>query len=95
MENYRLTYLDAKAKAKIFNEYAENFESQLIVNEGFNPSNGVLYIVLENGIHICASYAKTDVFFVIKNDDSEDGQITFYDIDQLKNYLSTLKTSKA
>lgn len=89
MKNCRLTYLDAKAKAKILNDYAENFESQLIIDEGFNPSNGVLYIVLENGIHICASYAKTDVFYVILND-SEDGYISFYNIDQLKNYLENL-----
>lgn len=81
-----LNYLDAKSRAKVWNEYAENFESQFIINEGFNPSNGVFYIELENGIHICASYSRSEVFYAIL-DDSEDGQISFYSIQELENYL--------
>ena len=80
-------YLDAKAKAKVWNAYAENFESEFIIDEGFNPSNGIVYLALENGIHICASYSKSEVFYVILND-SEDGQISFYSIEELETYLT-------
>lgn len=81
-------YLDAKSKAKVWNAYAENFESEFIINEGFNPSNGVVYMALENGIHICASYSRSEVFYAILNDSAEDGQITFYSIEELNEYLN-------
>jgi hypothetical protein len=83
-------YLDARSKAKVWNAYADNFESEYIIDEGFNPSNGVVYIALENGIHICSSYSKSEVFFAILNN-SDDGQISFYRIEELNEYLNKIK----
>lgn len=79
-------YLEAKGKSKVWMAYAEHFASEEILDEGFNPNSGYVYIALENGVTIASSFGQ-DVDFIIY--DEEEGQEMFlYSIDELNNYLN-------
>lgn len=79
-------YLEAKGKSKVWMAYAEHFASEEILEEGFNPNSGYVYIALENGVTIASSFGQ-DVDFIIY--DEEEGQEMFlYSIDELNNYLN-------
>lgn len=79
-------YLEAKGKSKVWMAYAEHFSSEEILEEGFNPNSGYVYIALENGVTIASSFGQ-DVDFIIY--DEEEGQEMFlYSIDELNMYLN-------
>ena len=87
-----MAYLDAKSKSVVWSAYAEHFASEEIMEEGFNLSNGVVYIALENGVTICSSFGQ-EVFFVVFDDSDSDersmyGEISFYSIEELNEYLN-------
>lgn len=79
-------YLEAKGKSKVWMAYAEHFASEEILEEGFNPNSGYVYIALENGVTIASSFGQ-DVDFIIY--DEEEGQEMFlYSIEELNMYLN-------
>lgn len=79
-------YLEAVGKSKVWMAYAEHFANEEILEEGFNPNSGYVYIALENGVTIASSFGQ-DVDFIIY--DEEEGQEMFlYSIDELNEYLN-------
>jgi len=79
-------YLEAKGKSKVWAAYANHFASEEILEEGFNPNSGYVYIALENGVTIASSFGQ-DVDFIIY--DEEEGQEMFlYSIEELNMYLN-------
>lgn len=79
-------YLEAKGKSKVWMAYAQHFASEEILEEGFNPNSGYVYIALENGVTIASSFGQ-DVDFIIY--DEEEGQEMFlYSIEELNMYLN-------
>lgn len=85
-----LGYLDAKSKSIVWAAYAEHFAGEEIMEEGYNSSNGVIYMALENGVTIASSFGQ-DVFFVVFDDSEEKsvyGEISFYSINELNEYLN-------
>lgn len=79
-------YLEAKGKSKVWMAYAEHFASEEILDEGFNPNSGYVYIALENGVTIASSFGQ-DVDFIIY-DETEGQEMFLYSIDELNNYLN-------
>lgn len=79
-------YLEAVGKSKVWMAYAEHFASEEILEEGFNPNSGYVYIALENGVTI-ASLLGGDVDFIIY-DETEGQEMFLYSIDELNNYLN-------
>jgi hypothetical protein len=74
--NSEIAFCEAKGLSKVFAAYAANCASETIMEVGFNPNSGYVYIALENGVSICSmlgndcDYLVTDFF---------DGEETFYD----------------
>jgi len=85
-ENFSVAYLEAKGKAIIWNAYAENFASEDIMEEGFNPNSGYVYLALENGVTIASSFGQ-DVEFIVY-DHETDEEMFFDSINELNNYLN-------
>lgn len=52
--NSEVAYCEAKGLSKVFAAYAANCASETIMEVGFNPNSGYVYIALENGISICS-----------------------------------------
>jgi hypothetical protein len=75
LESY-LAYCEAKGLGKCFLQYAENCSMEDIMEIGFNPNSGYVYIALENGISICSRLGK-DVEFLVTNFDT--GEETFFE----------------
>lgn len=50
-----IAYKEAIGLSKVFEAYAEEVGSEYIMEIGFNPNSGIVYIALENGISICSS----------------------------------------
>ncbi len=80
-----LAYLEAKGMSKVWEAYAENCAGEEIMEEGFNPNSGYVYIALENGITIASSFGQ-DVEFMAYDFD-KDEEVSFYSFDELDNYL--------
>jgi hypothetical protein len=77
-------YLEAKGKSKVWNAYAEHFAGEEIMEEGFNPNSGYIYIALEDGIQICSCLGQ-DVEYVIFN--RKDEEEFFDSYHELMEYL--------
>lgn len=71
-----LAYCEAKGLSKIFMAYANECSRSEIMEIGFNPNSGYVYIALEEGISICSNLGQ-DVEFLVT--DANDGEETFYD----------------
>ena len=69
-----IAYCEAKGLANCFEQYASISED--IMEVGFNPNSGYVYIALENGITICSSMGNEVEFLVT---DFETGEETFFD----------------
>jgi hypothetical protein len=63
-------YLESIGKSKVWAAYAENFANEEILEEGFNPNSGYVYIALENGVTI-GSCVGHDVEFIIYDNETE------------------------
>jgi hypothetical protein len=63
-------YLEAVGKSKVWMAYAEHFSSEEILEEGFNPNSGYVYIALESGVSI-ASLLGGDVEYIVYDNDEE------------------------
>jgi hypothetical protein len=80
-----LAYLEAKGMSKVWKAYAEHYAAEEIMEEGFNPNSGYVYIALENGITIASSFGQ-EVEFIVFN--YETGQEDFfYSVEELEIYL--------
>jgi hypothetical protein len=84
MENQKsFTYWEAVGKSVVWASYAHNFSEERIKEIGYNPSNGLSYIELENGIFICSSNGR-DAFYQIRD---EREWLGFRIITELNNFL--------
>jgi hypothetical protein len=80
-----LAYLEAKGMSKVWAAYAEHYAAEEIMEEGFNPNSGYVYIALENGITI-GSLLGQDVEYITYNFDNDE-EIIFDSYDKLNQYL--------
>jgi hypothetical protein len=72
-----LKYCEAQGLANCFQSYAENCcNGDSIMEVGFNPNSGYVYIALENGISICSMLGR-DVEYLVTS--FEDGEEFFFD----------------
>ena len=69
-----VAYLEAVGKSKVWMAYAEYFANDEILEEGFNPNSGYVYIALENGVSIASAFGKAVEYIVY---DEEIGQEDF------------------
>jgi len=78
-------YLEAKGKSKVWEAYAEHYAAEEIMEEGFNPNSGYVYLALENGITIASSFGQ-EVDFIYYDFDSDEEMI-FDSFKELEIYL--------
>ena len=78
-------YLEAKGKSKVWEAYAEHYAAEEIMEEGFNPNSGYVYLALENGITIASSFGQ-EVDFIYYDFDSDEEMI-FDSFEELEIYL--------
>jgi hypothetical protein len=71
-----IAYCEAKGFSKVFMAYANECSAEEIMEVGFNPNSGYVYIALENGISICSNMGGCAEFLVT---DFNDGEETFYE----------------
>ena len=71
-----IAYCEAKGLSLCFGAYAENCSRENIMEVGFNPNSGYVYIALENGVQICSAFGR-EVEYLITN--NETGEETFYE----------------
>jgi hypothetical protein len=74
--NHSIAYCEAKGMSKVLMAYANECPSEEIMEMGFNPNSGYVYIALENGISICSCLG-SDVEYLVT--DFEDGEEYFLD----------------
>ena len=71
-----IAYCEAKGFSKIFMAYANECSREEIMEIGFNPNSGYVYIALEDGISICSNLGRAVEFLVT---DFNNGEETFYE----------------
>lgn len=71
-----IAYCEARGLSLCFDAYAEESAGEDILEVGFNPNSGYVYIALENGITICSMLGKGVEYLVT---DYDSGQENFYD----------------
>jgi len=85
MEN-SFAYLESIGKSKVWAAYAENFAGETIMEEGFNPNSGYIYIALDNGVTI-GSCVGHEVEYILT--EYENGEEIFFDsYQELEKYLN-------
>jgi len=86
MENVSFAYLESIGKSKVWKAYADNFAGEDIMQEGFNPNSGYVYISLENGISICSLLGREVEYLVSEHENGE--EIFFDSYEELEKYLN-------
>jgi hypothetical protein len=71
-----IAYCEAKGFSKVLMAYANECAGCEIMELGFNPNSGYVYLVLECGISICSMLGH-DVEYLVT--DMESGEEYFYD----------------
>jgi hypothetical protein len=71
-----IAYCEAQGLANCFEAYADECAGESIMDVGFNPNSGYVYIALENGISICSMLGR-GVEYLVTN--FEDGEETFFE----------------
>jgi hypothetical protein len=71
-----IAHCEAKGFSRVFMAYANECSREDIMEIGFNPNSGYVYIALENGISICSNMGQS-VEFLVTN--FYNGEETFYD----------------
>jgi hypothetical protein len=74
--NESIAFCEAQGLAKCFQDYADNCAGEDIMQVGFNPNSGYVYIALENGVSICSMLGR-EVEYLTTNFDN--GEETFFD----------------
>ncbi len=82
-----IAYCEAKGLANVFQAYADQCSSEEIMEVGFNPNSGVVYIALENGISICSSMGD-DADYLFTDFDCDEHW--FLEYNQAVNYINSL-----
>ena len=83
--NFSVGYLDAKSKAIVWRTYAESFSNMTIMEEGYNPNSGYVYIALEIGVTIASAFGHEAEFIIY---DYETGEENFLEsLEELNQYL--------
>lgn len=65
-----IAYCEAKGLSLCFKAYADHTAGEEIMDIGFNPNSGYVYIAMENGIQI-ASMLGREVEYIVFTDDDE------------------------
>jgi hypothetical protein len=84
MEN-SFAYLESIGKSKVWKAYADNFANEDILEEGFNPNSGYVYIALENGITICSCVGQEVEYIVFDNE--TENELILDNYEELETYL--------
>jgi hypothetical protein len=71
-----IAYTEAIGLSKCFLAYANNAYDEEIMEVGFNPNSGYVYIALENGVTICSSMGQFVEYLIT---DFENGDESFFD----------------
>ena len=82
--NTRIAICEAEGLAKCFQAYADNCDYEDIMDIGFNPNSGYVYIALENGVTICSSFGRKVQFLVTNFGDGE--EVFFDDYEEALNH---------
>ena len=78
-------YLEAKGLSKVWEAYAEECSSEEIMEVGFNPNSGYVYIALENGIQICSSFGQSVEYITF--DPTGENEMFFDNFQDIVEYL--------
>lgn len=70
-----IAYCEAHGLANCFKAYAKYCAGESIMDVGFNPNSGYVYIALENSVSICSMLGR-DVEYLIT--DFETGEEEFF-----------------
>jgi hypothetical protein len=84
MEFTSVAYLEAKGKSLVWMAYANDFAGEEIMEEGFNPNSGYVYLTLGNGTTIASAFGQ-DVEYIVY-DFETDEEMTFNSFEELENY---------
>jgi len=89
LNNNSICALEAIGLAKCFDAYAyANIAGEEIMEIGFNPNSGYIYIALENCITICSRFGN-DVEYLVIN--FEDGEESFFETyEEAETFYETL-----
>jgi hypothetical protein len=71
-----INYCEAQGLANVFDAYANEATNEDIMEVGFNPNSGYVYIALENGVSICSMLGRAVEYLVT---DTFDGEEYFFD----------------
>lgn len=74
--NESIAYCEAKGLSLCFGAYAEHCAGEEIMEIGFNPNSGYVYIALESGVSICSMLGRSVEYLVIS---FMDGEESFFD----------------
>lgn len=70
---------EANGLAKVFQAYADNTPTEDIMEVGFNPNSGYVYIALENGVQIASAFGRDVEFIVVDFETGEEHFLSSYD----------------
>jgi hypothetical protein len=78
-------YLEAKGLSKVWQAYANYFSNEIIIESGFNPNSGYVYLALDNGVQIASAFGQ-DVEFITYDFDQIE-ELFFDSYEKLNQYL--------
>ncbi len=81
---HSIAHLEAKGLAKCFDAYASVCEE--IMEIGFNPNSGYVYIALENGVQICSMLGQDVEYIVVDHDGNENYLETYEEAENFFEY---------
>lgn len=70
-----IAYCEAEGLSKVFAAYANECAGEYIIDIGFNPNSGYVYIALENRISICSMLGRRVEYITL----DFDGEENFFD----------------
>ena len=79
MEYTSVAYLEAKGKSLVWMAYANNFAGEEIMEEGFNPNSGYVYLALGNGTTIASAFGQDVEYIVYDFETDEEMMFDCYD----------------
>lgn len=71
--------LEAQGLSNVFAAYSDNCAGEDIMEVGFNPNSGYVYIALKNGISICSMLGRDVEYLVIDFNDGEEYFLDTYE----------------
>ncbi len=73
-------FCEAQGLAKCFQAYADNCAGEDIMEVGFNPNSGYVYIALENGVSICSMLGREVEYLITNFENGEEGFFYNYEV---------------